>query len=43
MLNREPTAAELERWRRMLAVKGRKAIADLVWALCNCNEFRFVR
>ena len=43
MLNREPTAAELERWRRLIAVNGRKAIDDLVWVLCNCNEFRFVR
>jgi len=43
MLNRQPTDAELDRWRRLIAVNGRKAIDDLVWVLCNCNEFRFVR
>ena len=43
MLNRQPSAQELERWRRLIAVNGRKAIDDLVWVLCNCNEFRFVR
>jgi hypothetical protein len=43
MLNREPTADESDRWRRLIAVNGRKAIDDLVWVLCNCNEFRFVR
>ena len=43
MLNREPSAAELDRWRRLIAVNGRKAIEDLVWVLCNSNEFRFVR
>ncbi len=43
MLNREPSEAELDRWRRLIAVNGRKAIEDLVWVLCNSNEFRFVR
>lgn len=43
MLNRQPSEQELERWRRLIAVNGRKAIDDLVWVLCNCNEFRFVR
>lgn len=43
MLNREPTKEESDRWRRLIAVNGRKAIDDLVWVLCNCNEFRFVR
>ncbi|MFK7739669.1 MAG: DUF1549 domain-containing protein [Planctomycetota bacterium] len=43
MLNREPTDAELKEWRREIAVNGRKAIEDLVWVLCNSNEFRFVR
>lgn len=43
MLNRQPTEQELERWRRLIAVNGRTAIDDLVWVLCNSNEFRFVR
>ena len=43
MLNRAPTAEETDRWRRLIAVNGRKAIEDLVWVLCNSNEFRFVR
>ncbi|MCK5943840.1 MAG: DUF1553 domain-containing protein, partial [Planctomycetes bacterium] len=43
MLNREPSEQELDRWRRLIAVNGRKALDDLVWVLCNSNEFRFVR
>lgn len=42
-LNREPTAAELQEWRKAIAVDGESAIRDLVWVLCNSNEFRFVR
>ncbi|MBL8730594.1 MAG: DUF1549 domain-containing protein [Planctomycetes bacterium] len=42
-LNREPTADELRDWRRAIAIDGEAAIKDLVWVLCNSNEFRFVR
>ncbi|MBZ0154571.1 MAG: DUF1549 and DUF1553 domain-containing protein [Planctomycetes bacterium] len=42
-LNREPTADELKDWRRTIAVNGANAIKDLVWVLCNSNEFRFQR
>ncbi len=42
-LNREPSADELQEWRRAVAVDGDAAIKDLVWVLCNSNEFRFVR
>lgn len=43
VLNREPTAEELDDWRREIAISGRDTIEDLVWVLCNSNEFRFVR
>ena len=42
-LNREPTDDELSEWRRQIAVHGPSVVADLVWVLCNSNEFRFVR
>lgn len=42
-LNREPTDDELRTWRRAIAVEGATAIQDLVWVLCNSNEFRFLR
>lgn len=42
-LNREPTPQELEGWRRQVAVDGARALNDLVWVLCNTNEFRFIR
>ncbi len=42
-LNREPTGDELRDWRRAIAIDGEAAIKDLVWVLCNSNEFRFVR
>ena len=42
-LNREPTADELDDWRRQVAVNGARTLNDLVWVLCNSNEFRFVR
>ncbi|MEO6598130.1 MAG: DUF1549 domain-containing protein [Planctomycetota bacterium] len=42
-LNREPTADEVQEWRRAIAIDGQTAIKDLVWVLCNSNEFRFVR
>jgi hypothetical protein len=42
-LNREPTAAELQEWRRAIAIDGETVVRDLVWVLCNSNEFRFVR
>ena len=43
MLNREPDKDELLTWRKLIALNGAGAIADLVWVLCNSNEFRFVR
>ena len=42
-LNREPVEDELVTWRRAIAVHGQDAIKDLVWVLCNSNEFRFVQ
>ena len=42
-LNREPTEAELADWRRQIAIHGRNVVRDLVWVLCNSNEFRFLR
>ena len=42
-LNREPTKSELTDWRRQVAIDGPRALNDLVWVLCNTNEFRFVR
>lgn len=42
-LNREPGEAELRDWRRAIAIDGEDAIKDLVWVLCNSNEFLFVR
>lgn len=42
-LNREPTTAELDEWRRQVAINGGRSLNDLVWVLCNSNEFRFVQ
>lgn len=42
-LNREPTASEATNWRKAIAVQGEAVVKDLVWVLCNSNEFRFVR
>jgi hypothetical protein len=42
-LNREPTAEELQEWRRAIAIDGEVVVRDLVWVLCNSNEFRFVQ
>jgi hypothetical protein len=42
-LNREPSGEELRDWRRTIAIDGDAAVKDLVWVLCNSNEFRFVR
>ena len=42
-LNREPTEAELTSWRRQIAIHGANVVRDLVWVLCNSNEFRFVK
>ena len=42
-LNREPTTAELKEWRRQVAINGGRSLNDLVWVLCNSNEFRFVQ
>jgi hypothetical protein len=42
-LNREPSPDELDDWRRQVAVHGARTLNDLVWVLCNSNEFRFVR
>ncbi len=42
-LNREPSAEEAQDWRKSIAIHGEAVIKDLVWVLCNSNEFRFVR
>jgi hypothetical protein len=42
-VNREPTPAEVLEWRRAIAIDGPTVVKDLVWVLCNSNEFRFVR
>jgi hypothetical protein len=42
-LNREPTPDEVREWRRAIAIDGEAVIRDLVWVLCNSNEFRFAR
>jgi hypothetical protein len=42
-LNREPSEAELDEWRREIAIHGISVVKDLVWVLCNSNEFRFVK
>lgn len=42
-LNREPSADEARDWRKQIAIHGEAVVKDLVWVLCNSNEFRFVR
>ena len=42
-LNREPTPDEATSWRKQIAIQGDAVIKDLVWVLCNSNEFRFLR
>ncbi len=42
-LNREPTPEEATDWRKQTAIHGDSVVKDLVWVLCNSNEFRFVR
>jgi hypothetical protein len=42
-LNREPTPKEATDWRKAIAIHGEAVIKDLVWVLCNSNEFRFLR
>lgn len=42
-LNREPSEAEVQTWRKAIAVQGESVVKDLVWVLCNSNEFRFVQ
>ncbi|MBL8750436.1 MAG: DUF1549 domain-containing protein [Planctomycetes bacterium] len=42
-LNREPTEAEVTDWRKAIAIQGDSVVKDLVWVLCNSNEFRFVQ
>ena len=42
-LNREPTPDEAQQWRKSIAIHGENVVKDLVWVLCNSNEFRFVR
>jgi hypothetical protein len=42
-LNREPSASEAQDWRKQIAIHGEAVVKDLVWVLCNSNEFRFVR
>ena len=42
-LNREPSPSEAQDWRKAIAIHGEAVVKDLVWVLCNSNEFRFVR
>jgi len=42
-LNRQPTDAEVQEWRKAIAIQGESVVKDLVWVLCNSNEFRFVQ
>jgi hypothetical protein len=42
-LNREPSPQEATDWRKSIAIHGEAVVKDLVWVLCNSNEFRFVR
>lgn len=42
-LSREPTPDEAADWRKQIAIHGEAVVKDLVWVLCNSNEFRFVR
>lgn len=42
-LHREPTPEEALDWRKSIAIHGEAVVKDLVWVLCNSNEFRFVR
>jgi hypothetical protein len=42
-LSREPSDAEAQDWRKAIAIHGESVVKDLVWVLCNSNEFRFIR
>ncbi len=42
-LNREPTPDEALQWRKSIAIHGEAVVKDLVWVLCNSNEFRFIQ
>ena len=42
-LNRQPTDVEAADWRKTIAIQGESVVKDLVWVLCNSNEFRFVQ
>lgn len=42
-LSREPAPEEAMQWRKAIAVHGESTIKDLVWVLCNSNEFRFLQ
>ncbi len=43
ILTRDPSREELAEWRRSLAQDERGGTRDLVWTLCNTNEFRFLQ
>ncbi|MBK8101421.1 MAG: DUF1549 domain-containing protein [Planctomycetes bacterium] len=43
VLNRRPDTAELATWQQAMRSDGDAALRDLVWVLCNSNEFRFIR
>lgn len=43
VLSRRPRADELAAWQPALAAGADEALRDLVWVLCNSNEFRFLR
>ncbi len=40
VLARDPSPREAARWTAELAARPREALADLLWVLCNSNEFR---
>ena len=42
-LSREPSADEVREWAALHEQHGREALCDLLWVLCNSNEFRFWR
>jgi len=43
VLSRRPSEAELDEWRSILTVEKDQGVRDLVWVLCNSNEFKFVQ
>ena len=42
-LSREPSPAETREWAPLVREDAREGLQDLLWVLCNTNEFRFCR